>query len=381
MLTLEDSTLEREWRGTIRAWAADCLPRHLRWTRDFKELCEIDGLLSASRLLGLAWPTEFGGRALPPLLEAVVTEELASVGVRRAQSPSHAGVNMLGPTIIAMGSEEQKARFLPPIIRAEELWCQGFSEPDAGSDLANIRTRAVRDGETFIVNGSKIWTSHAETSHWMFALVRTEPREDSKHAGLSFVLFPMDAPGITVRVVRQVATSDSEFCEVFFDDVVIDAANVIGEEGKGWAVAMTLLASERMSGRFRYAQFWEETKRLGIEMREVEGGARREHWLAELGRSAAEIAGIEALSLRVDSMREAGVDTGFLASINKLWWPAAHQKLVELGLRASGETGADPADWYTKWLAARPESIYGGSAQVQRNILSERFLGLPRGPK
>jgi alkylation response protein AidB-like acyl-CoA dehydrogenase len=274
------------------------------------------------------------------------------------------------------GTPEQRGRFLPEIIGVREIWCQGFSEPDAGSDLASVRTTARQDGDVFIVNGSKIWTSLAQHADWIFALVRTGTGEE-RHRGLSFLLIPMTTPGIEVRPIEQI-TGASEFCEVFFTDVHVDRSGLVGEVGDGWRVAMTLLSSERLSGRYRYSMFRHELGTLARLYGARRGNDRAGPWIAELGKVSALLDGIEAISFRVDSMRAAGRDPGMLASINKLWWPVAHQRLTELGLRMSSVLADDPGYWYLAWLDARPESIYGGSAQIQRNILSERHLGMPR---
>ncbi len=276
--------------------------------------------------------------------------------------------------MIAHGIDEQKAAHLPPILSLQNLWCQGFSEPDAGSDLASVRTTGSIDGSTIVISGQKVWTSGADHADWMYALVRTGSRE-AKHKGLSFVLFPMDSPGVSVSPIRQL-TGESEFSQVYLDDVIVPVANIVGDLNNGWAVAMTLLAAERLSGRFRYVRLIHEAEELAELLRD--GPKASELWRSELGRSVAEIEGMEAVSLRVASLLNAGKDTSMMASINKLWWPAAHQRLTELGLRLSDAIGRDPGEWYYRWLESRPESIYGGSAQIQRNILSERHLGMPR---
>jgi hypothetical protein len=377
VLTLQDSAEEAAFRREIAQWARENLPEGLRWRDDFEGLLEVDKLLSKAGLIGIGWPRRYGGREASPLIEAVMTDELGKVGVRRSRAPSHQGTNTLGPTLMAHGTPEQQARFLPEIIGVREIWCQGFSEPDAGSDLASVRTTAHQDGDVFIVNGSKIWTSLAQHADFIFVLVRTGAVEE-RHKGLSFLLIPMTTPGIEVRPIKQI-TGASEFCEVFFADVHVHASGLVGNVGDGWRVAMTLLSSERLSGRYRYSMFRRELEALArlYDSREREDD-RADPWIVELGKISALLDGIEALSLRVDSMRAAGRDPGMLASINKLWWPVAHQRLTELGLRMSSGLAGDPDYWYLAWLEARPESIYGGSAQIQRNILSERHLGMPR---
>jgi alkylation response protein AidB-like acyl-CoA dehydrogenase len=376
MLTLADGPGEAAFRAELRAWAGRAMADGLGWRDDYASRLEVDRRLSSAGLLGISWPEAYGGRGAPPLLEAVLTEELGRVGVRRARSPSHQGINNLGPALIRHASPAQKERFLPSILAAREVWCQGFSEPDAGSDLASVRTTATADGDQFVVRGSKIWTSGADQADWLYALVRTGTVQD-RHKGLSFLLMPMTSPGIGVRPIRQI-TGGSEFSEVFFDDVAVAGTGLVGAVGEGWRVAMTLLASERMSGRYRYATFRGEAAELARQLRDGTD-EDRSLWLAQLGRSVAEIEGVGSLSLRVDSLRAAGADTGALASVNKLWWPAVHQRFLDLALRAATAGRSEPDRWYARWLESRPESIYGGSAQIQRNILSERHLGMPRG--
>ena len=308
--------------------------------------------------------------------EAVLTEELGKVGVRRAMAPSHQGVNNLAPALMAHGSEQLKSTHLSRILKVEEIWCQGFSEPDAGSDLANVRTTAVIDGEQVIVNGSKLWTSGAQRADWIYLLVRTG-RVDQRHRALSFILMPMSSPGVEVKPIEKI-TGSSEFCEVFFDDAVASVECFVGDPGQGWAVAMTLLSSERLSGRYRYATFRHELADLA--MRLTDGGASplTGALARDFGELVADIEGMGALSLRVESAREAGKSAESLPSVNKLWWPRAHQRIYEFALRATTELGIDPGPWYLGWLESRAESVYGGSAQVQRNLLAERALRMPR---
>jgi alkylation response protein AidB-like acyl-CoA dehydrogenase len=376
LLTLSDTAEEASFRAEIRQWAADAITPDLRWRRDFQGLLDIDRLLSTRGLLAAGWPVEYGGGGLPSHLQTVLTQELERAGVQRAKSPSHQGINNLGPTLIVHGSDDQKRWLLPGILAVRDLWCQGFSEPEAGSDLAAVRTTARLDGDAYVVNGSKIWTSGAAHASWIYLLVRTG-KQNERHRGLSFLVAPIDSPGIVTRPIEQIV-GESEFSEVFLDQVRVPAANVIGQPGDGWAVAMTLLASERLSGRHRYGLFRHELEALARQYAGAQSELANQAHARDLGRLVAEVEGMGALAQRIESGSAAGVDLGPLPSVNKLWWPAVHQRLVEAGLFAAATTGADPDDWYAEWLAARPESIYGGSAQIQRNILAERFLGLPR---
>ena len=375
MLTLRDTPDQAQIRVEMRTWIDAHLPDELRWVTDFEQRLELDRLLARHDLLAPGWPTAFGGRGLVPDLEFVVNQELESAGVQRATSPSHQGVNNFAPALMVHGTDVQKSRCLPAILAVEELWCQGFSEPDAGSDLASVRTTAVEHDDCFVVNGSKIWTSGAEEADFIYLLVRTGSVQE-RHRGLSFLYAPMSTPGLSTRPIEQM-TGGSDFSEVHLADVRVPRANLVGSVGDGWKVAMTLLSSERLSGRHRYGLFRRELVELA---RVLDPGADgtadiRSDALGQFGRVIAEVEGMGALARRIESLRAAAVDVGSLPSVNKLWWPAAHQRLSEVGLK---HAGADLSVWFERWLAARPESIYGGTAQIQRNIIAERFLGLPR---
>lgn len=379
MLTLEDSPQEAEFRREIRAWAHAHLPAELCWREDHEALIAVDRILSDAGLLAPGWPARYGGRGLPAGLVSVLTSELESLGVQRAKSPSHQGINNFGPTLIKHGTSEQKQRYLPQILAVSELWCQGFSETEAGSDLASVRSTARADGADFVVNGAKVWTSGASQADWIYLLVRTGSRAE-RHRGLSFLVAPMTSAGIAVQPIEQIV-GGSDFCQVVLDDVRVPRANLIGSEGQGWAVAMTLLSAERLSGRHRYGSFRRELDLLARLLADAAGGdwhAISSDGLRDLGRLVADIEGMGALARRAESRHAAGADPGVLPSASKLWWPAAHQRLAEAGLFHSAGAGADTSYWYRLWLAARPESIYGGAAQVQRNIIAERFLDLPR---
>lgn len=375
MLTLEETPAEEQFRREVRDWAEANIPEGLRWSDNHADLLAIDRILGDAGMLASGWPVEFGGRGLPPVMVAIVVEELSRVGVQPAKAPSQPGVNNLAPGLMAHATPEQLAFFLPRMLKSEILWCQGFSEPEAGSDLASLRTTARLDGIDWVVNGSKIWTSHAEHANWIYALVRTGTQEEL-HRGISMVVFEMSSSGVTLRPVEQI-TGTSEFCEVFFDNVRVPRSNVIGDVGQGWAVANTILASERLTGRYRYPGFRRQYEEIAAML--ADGGSPREDEVRDLGRAVAEIEGMAALSKRVESLMSAGQNLGVLPQVNKVWWPRAHQEMTELALRVATSRRADPSRWYELWLAARPESIYGGTAQIQRDIIAERLLGLPKG--
>jgi alkylation response protein AidB-like acyl-CoA dehydrogenase len=343
----------------------------------------------------LGWPVAFGGRGASMTEQVIFYEEYA-----RAAAPGRVSVlgeGLLGPTVIHYGSEAQKERFLPPIRQGTELWCQGYSEPDAGSDLASVTTRAELDGDEWVINGQKVWTSLAHQADWCFVVCRTDPAS-RRHHGLSYLLVPMDQPGVEVRPIMQL-TRTSEFNEVFFDGARTDRANVVGAVGDGWRVALATLAFERGVALLGH--------QLGF-VRELDAIVARAR---ENGRSRDPVirqrlaqAHVELTIMRYNTLRSlAGIDGPVAspqASIAKLYWGSWHRRLGELALDvlgpaatviaddADGPAGADgPSGAYEldafqrSFLNARAETIYGGSNQIQRNIIGERVLGLPPEPK
>ncbi|WP_406477294.1 acyl-CoA dehydrogenase family protein [Streptomyces platensis] len=340
--------------------------------------------LGSGGWIGLGWECAEGayGNRVGSLTQQVVwAEEYA-----RARAPGrvgHIGENLLAPTLIAAGDEAQRRRFLPAIARGEELWCQGYSEPEAGSDLAGLRTVAVRDGGGYRVSGQKIWTSLAGEADWCFVLARTDPGE-RRHRGLSFLLVPMDQPGrIEVRPIRQMSGT-AEFNEVFFDGA--RAPHVVGGEGAGWRVAMGLLARERgVSTLVQQIGFAAEL--AAVLAAAVRGGAARDPVLREqLVRQWAELRVMRWNALR--TLGAAG-DAG-APSVAKLLWGGWHQRLGELAVRVRGAAAVlGPVDWSARspyeldalqrlFLFTRADTLYGGSDEIQRNIIAERVLGLPR---
>ncbi|MFE5484788.1 acyl-CoA dehydrogenase family protein [Streptomyces sp. NPDC056527] len=321
----------------------------------------------------VGWPKEYGGRGASIEEQIAFHEEYAL-----ADAPArvnHIGEQLLGPTLIAHGTEEQKARFLPPIRAVEELWCQGYSEPGAGSDLAAVRTRATRDGDAWVVDGQKIWTSLAHESQWCFVVARTEPGS-KRHAGLSYLLVPMDQPGVEVRPIVQL-TGTSEFNEVFFDGARTDTANVVGEPGDGWRIAMATLGFERgVSTLGQQVGFRRELEGL-IDL------ARRNGALADpLVRDRLVLAWTGLQAMRANALR------GTEPSMAKLYWSHWHRDLGELAMdicgAASTVLAAQPYEldeWQRLFLFSRADTIYAGSSEIQRNIIAERVLGLPKEPR
>ncbi|TML62805.1 MAG: acyl-CoA dehydrogenase [Actinobacteria bacterium] len=334
--------------------------------------------------IGLGWPKEYGGRGASIVEQGIFNEEYA-----RANAPARTsffGEGLLGPTLIAFGSEEQKQRFLPGILRAEELWCQGFSEPDAGSDLANVKTRATLDGDEWVVTGQKVWTTLAHHAHWIFAVCRTDP-DAPKHKGLSFLLLPMKQPGIEVKPLKQL-TGSAEFNEVFFDEARTSADLVVGGVNNGWKVAMGTLGFERGTA------FLSMQLRFDNECQSVIDYAQK-HDLARdpLVRQKLADAWIGVQIMKYNGLRTltkllATGSPGPEASTSKLYWSAWHQRLGELEMELMGPwsevlAGApyEPDDFQTTFLASRAETIYTGSSEIQRNIIGEQVLGLPREPR
>ena len=299
------------------------------------------------------------------------------------------GEGLFAPTLLAYGTEEQKRRFLPKIQSAEELWCQGYSEPNAGSDLSNVQTRAVLDGDQWVVNGQKVWTTLAHRAQWCFAVVRTDP-DAPAHKGLSYLLVPMDQTGVSVRPLKQM-TGTAEFNEVFFDDARTDKANVVGEVNDGWKVAMATLGFER--GTAFLAQqiaFQRETSEL-IEVAHKNGATADPTVRQEL---ADAFVGVQIMKYNGLRMLTKLVKTGVLgpeSSIGKLYWSSWHRRLGEIGMHVLGTDGllveGEPGGEYElgelerTFMVSRSETIYAGASEIQRHIIGERVLGLPREPR
>jgi alkylation response protein AidB-like acyl-CoA dehydrogenase len=331
----------------------------------------------------LGWPTEYGGRGASITEQVIFHEEYA-----RAAAPGRVsilGEGLLGPTLIHYGTDAQKAQFLPPIRQGTELWCQGYSEPDAGSDLANVKTRAVRDGDEWVVTGQKVWTSLAHQSDWCFVLCRTDP-DSQRHKGLSYLLVPMDQAGIEVRPIMQL-TRTSEFNEVFFDGARTHVDNVVGEVGDGWRVALATLAFERGVALLGHQlTFVRELSHL-IGVAQENGRSGDPVLRQRLARAHGELT-----IMRLNTLRSlSGIDGPVAppeASIAKLYWGTWHRRLGELALDVLGPAatvlGEGPYgldEFQRSFLFSRSETIYGGSNQIQRNIIGERVLGLPPEPK
>jgi alkylation response protein AidB-like acyl-CoA dehydrogenase len=336
-------------------------------------------------------PKEYGGGgfAPDPLIAAIIAEEFRAAGVPGPASGQ--GIDMLVPTLLEHGSDEQKRRWIPPTVRAELIWCQGYSEPGAGSDLASLATVGRVEGDTVVVNGQKIWTSTAHAAQMMFGLVRTEP-EAKKHAGISYLLIPMDTPGIEVRPLRTM-TGHAEFNEVFFTDVRVPLANLVGRRGEGWKIANTTLRHERdMLGSASTSEglFHGLVKTLTEERadgrRVLEDPALRDQLAAIQARTLA----MRCHAMRLLTARVRGESAGVAALVTKLNGCQLNHDLAGLALDGMGEAGTlsresarvrDGGRWLFHWMFQLGLVIGGGTAQIQKNIISERGLGMPREPR
>lgn len=335
--------------------------------------------------IGLGWPSAYGGRALSISQQVIFYEEYARAGGPGRMG--HIGEGLIGPTLVAFGSDEQRTRFLPGILEGREFWCQGYSEPGAGSDLAAVKTRAHFDEALgkWLINGQKVWTSLAHESDWCFVLARTEP-ESRGHHGLSFLLVPMDQPGVSVQPIQQI-TGTSEFNEVFFDDAQTDASCMIGAPGDGWKIAMALLGFERgVSTLGQQMQFHNELDEV-IRLARSNGAATDPLIRQRLAQAWAGLRVLRYNSLRMLS----GPQDGSLrreATIYKLAWSTWHAELGKLAMDVLGPQAEilDGGPYalsrlQSLFLFTRADTIYGGSNEIQRNIIAERALGMPREPR
>ena len=396
-MDLRYTDAEEAFRSDLRRWLAEILPAlppkpspgdwpgrrayDTHWQR----------LLFDAGYAGVDWPVEGGGRGASPVEELIFKQEL-----ERAHAP-YVGVNFVGllhagPTIIAEGTPEQRQRYLPPILNGDEVWCQGFSEPDAGSDLASMRTRAVRDGDHYVVNGSKIWTSHAEVADYCELLVRTGA-EDSRHRGISWLILPMDSPGVEIRPLTTIAGS-AEFAELFLDQVRIPVSNRVGEENDGWRVTMVTLSFERGTAFVGDLLEAFELLAASVEVAQRTGAWSDPGIRRQAGHLRAELDALWALTKRnVSQAARTGIP-GIGGTLFKLAYTETRSKLGEFslsllgraGLAADDPDGADgrgplpSASMVEDWLRGVSLTIAAGTSQIQRNIVGERILGLPKEP-
>ncbi|GHB70818.1 acyl-CoA dehydrogenase [Streptomyces viridiviolaceus] len=379
-----------EFRTEVRSWLHDNLTGEFAALRGrggpgreheaFAERLAWERHMAAAGWTCVGWPAEYGGRGATLEQQVAFHEEYAL-----ADAPArvgHIGEQLLGPTLIAFGTPEQRDRFLPRIVAVEELWCQGYSEPDAGSDLANVRTRAELHGDEWVVTGQKIWTSLAHESDWCFVVARTEPGS-TRHRGLSYLLVPLDQPGVEVRPITQL-TGTSEFNEVFFDGARTQASDIVGAPGEGWKVAMATLGFERgVSTLGQQVGFRRELESV-IELAKRNGAAEDPLIRDRIAQAWIGLEIIRGNALRMLDGVAAGAP-GPEASIGKIFWATWHRELGELAMDVCGAGGMlaagepyDLTDWQRLFLFSRSDTIYAGSNEIQRTVIAERVLGLPK---
>jgi alkylation response protein AidB-like acyl-CoA dehydrogenase len=376
---------QERFRADARAWLTDRLDGKFAMVRGrggpgdehelFDERWEWEQELGRDAWIGLGWPAEFGGRGATLVEQVIFYEEYA-----RARGPGRVGIigeGLLGPTIVHFGSAEQKRTFLPGILHGTEIWCQGYSEPNAGSDLANVQTRAELDGDEWVITGQKVWTSLAHWAQWIFVLCRTD-RDAPKHKGLSYLLVPMQQPGIEIRPIVQI-TGHSEFNETFFDGARTSSENVLGEVNDGWRIAMGTLAFERGASTLgQQLAFENELQEITEQARALNDPTVRQRvadaWIT--------LRVMRYHALRTLPMLEHGT-FGPPTAIHKLLWASFHRSLGELAIDVLGPTGiAAGDDRFTRlFLYSRADTIYGGSNEIQKNVIGEQALGLPREPR
>jgi alkylation response protein AidB-like acyl-CoA dehydrogenase len=395
-----------EFRATLREFLAEHLPPDWQGIgtldRDDAEAFTLRWrkVLYEHGLLGIAWPEEYGGGGRTKLEQVVLAEEFARARVPLGRVTDTTSIKMLGNTLLRWGTEEQKHRFVPRILSGEDVWVQGYSEPEAGSDLAGLRLRADRDGSEWVINGQKIWTSRGAEGNWIFLLARTDP-DATKNRGISFLLCPIDIPGVEVRPIKTL-TGDAEFCEVFFTDARIPVENIVGEVNGGWAVATSLLGHERgeeaATNPILFRAEFDRIVRLARDHGCDDDPVVRDRlaWCYTL------VETMRFLGYRILTQYLRDGVLGPEASVSKLFWSEYHQHAVDLALAIMGadalvrsgrrpykhfrtdEPGAENStnSWIDVFLLnARSGTVYAGTSEVQRNIIAETILGLPREPR
>jgi len=384
-----DANLPKNWKGIGSLNHADAAEFTEEWRVKLRD----------NDFLAVTWPKAYGGAGLGHIEQLVLAEEFAKAGVPGGGPNDGFGIGMLGNTIIAVGTEEQKKHFLPRVLSGDDRWCQGYSEPAAGSDLGNLGCRAVLDGDEWIINGQKIWTSAGHLANHIFVLARTAP-DEVKHRGITFLLVDMRQPGVEVRPIKMMS-GDSEFNEVFFTDARCPKENVVGEVNGGWMVAMTLLGNERGAGAaVNSISFRGELDKLTA-LAKQKGLTSDPHIRQRLAKAHSKVEIMRFLGYRVLTAFMNGSQPGADASIGKLWWSEYHKEVTELSIDILGADALvpvgqtphtafttdspgspnDSANWVGVFLNARAGTIYAGTSQVQRGIVGEQVLGLPKEPR
>ncbi|MEZ2744376.1 acyl-CoA dehydrogenase family protein [Halopseudomonas bauzanensis] len=379
---------QQAFRAEVRAWLTANVPSKPLASYDtregFEEHRAWEGKLYESRLSMVMWPEHLGGRGCDLIEWLIFEEEYYAAGAPMRVNQN--GQLLLGPTLMEFGTEEQKRHFLPRIASSEDMWAQGWSEPNAGSDMAAIRSKALRDGDEFVINGQKTWSTRAIFADWIFGLFRTDP-QSSRHHGLSYLLVPLDSPGVTIRPIKALNGKDA-FAEVFFDDVRVPASNLLGAEGQGWHVAMATAGFERGLLLRSPARFQQTARRLvelyqaNPQVAERDPGVRDAVIESWMGAEAYAQAAYHTVGLV-----EKGAKIGAEASINKVIWSELDLKMHETAMRILGPFGeltgyapeaVDHGSWLEGFLFAQAGPIYAGTNEIQRNIIAERMLGLPK---
>ena len=381
---------QESFRAELRAWLAANLERS--WTEEIRDpKHDADSLVEVRRAwqrklneagyIGMRWPAEWGGRGASEVEEAILQEELSAADT--PQVPNFLGISLLGPALIHHGTEEQRRRFIPKMLNAEEIWCQGFSEPGSGSDLASLRCRAEPDGDDFRITGQKVWTTFGPWADWIFVLARSDM--DDRYGGISFFLVPLHQDGVEMRSIRQI-TGESEFGEVFFDGALAKREHLVGKLGEGWRIAMTVLGYERGASTLANpAEYDRYLAGLVAALRES-GDIERSDTREKLGRLVLENEVLRSNGLRTLANLAAGNAPGPESSIEKIFWSEYAQRLTDtaldlLGPQAQLDTKAIHArpevDWAYQYLWSRAGTIYSGSSEIQRNIIAKRVLHMP----
>lgn len=388
---------EEHFRQELRDWLQQNLPAG--WGTASYQAPKGEGRLAFLRnwqrkmydggYVGLSWPKEYGGRGASMIETAIFNEEMAKV---EAPGPLNVlGLSMAGPTIIVHGTEEQKQRYLQKILNCEEIWCQGFSEPGSGSDVASIRTKAKVHGDEFIVNGQKVWTTLAHVADWCMLLVRTDP-DAPKHRGISYILVDMKSPGITVRPLRQM-TGESEFNEIFFEDVRVPRANLVGELNNGWGVALTTLMNERGTASFgtqaRFRILYENLVTLAQQSSVNGRNATKDPLVRQqLAQHLIDVEILKYNCYRNFTRLLRGGTPGPEGSILKLWWSELNQRMQETAMMLEGPYNqlvrespwtVEGGRWQHHFMRSRANTIEAGTSEIQRNIIAERVLKMPKG--
>ena len=375
-MDFRDSREEAEFRARFRTWLATNNPGLPSSSTDdeyWARQAEWHTSLYDAGFFGLSWPARYGGHDLPTVFDVILDDELTAAG-----APPRPSLGYLVQGITVHGNDAIKERFLPGLINGRERWCQGFSEPDAGSDLASLSTTATCDGDEYLINGHKVWTSYSDIADWCILLARTDP-DVPKHKGLSAFAVPMGQPGIEQRPLRMINGITSEFGQVLFDGARVPAANMIGEPGEGWRLAMTIVSHEREPGELGYvARYAKTVKELEATVRTDPGAFRSDQ------REAVAWAHVQAEMLRLHVCRRLsdrldGVDHGPGGSIDKLLMTWVEQTVGTAALALSGSEAVTDADDVALkiYLYSRAQSVMGGTSQIQKNIVATRILGLP----